>query len=228
MSTRASRLEALYVEQEKCTTCPRLVGCRKRVVRGRGNPDARIVFIGEGPGEDEDNEGFASVGRVGKFLDDELLGKIGIGDPEEDFYIVNAVACRPAVMNVLRGKMENVQPTFDEMQNCRKWLHQIIRIIDPFCLILAGGIPCQAFGLRKSITSMQGRPVDVQVDGVGRSIRYCAMPIFHPSYLMRKRDVPQLTDVTVTNLTQVIERAMAYLRVSKGLSPVPLHQEEEE
>lgn len=226
MSVRATKLEALYQEQAECKDCSRLVQNRTQVVRGRGNPDARIVFVGEGPGEDEDREGVCFCGRAGSFLETEIFAELNLSDPEDDFYIINTVACRAAVMNVLRGKLENVQPSPDEIQSCRKWLHKIIRIIDPYCLVLSGSIACQAFGLRKAISSIQGRMVDVSVSGVGRNIKYCAMPIYHPAFLMRKRDVPQFKEVTISNLAQVVERSMSYMRIAQGLSPIPLHEEE--
>ena len=227
---KAGRLKALFEEQAKCTDCPRLVKTRTNVVHGRGNPEARIVIVGEAPGEEEDKTGEPYRGRAGQTLD-EIIESLYSDEPEtgageDDFYILNCVACRPCIPNPLTGRMENTKPTHVEIANCRKWVHKIIYTIDPIVLILTGDVPAAAFGLKKAISKIQGQMFDVQIDGVNGPVTYAAMPVFHPSYLNRRRDKPELLENTKRHFSKVVERVWAYLRVARGLSPVPVGEEE--
>lgn len=229
MSVRENKLKALYQEQSKCKDCPRLVKTRTRVITGKGNPDARIVVVGEGPGEHEDKQGIPFVGSAGAVLD-EIIESLesdeeGAGATDNDFYFLNAVSCRPTITNPMTNRIENTKPTTDEIKTCRKWLHRAIRIIDPYVLILAGDSACLAFGLNKPIGQLQGKMVDVHVDGATRSITYCAMPVYHPSYLNRRKDQPQLLENTKDHFERVVERVWAFMRVAQGLSPVALKEE---
>lgn len=227
---KAGRLKALFVQQSKCAACPRLVQHRTQVVQGRGNPEARVVVVGEGPGEEEDKSGRPFVGRAGQTLDDIIEGlhsdrpETGAGD--NDFYLINTVACRPCIPNPLTGKMENTKPTPVEIANCRKWLHKVIYTIDPIVLILTGEVAAQAFGLKRAISKIQGQMFDVQIDGVDGPVTYAAVPVFHPSYLNRRRDKPALLADTKNHFAMVIERVWAYLRVTRGLSPVSVDGED--
>lgn len=229
MSNRANKLKELYAQQVKCKACPRLVGTRSRVVIGRGNPDARIVVVGEAPGEQEDKTGIVFQGRAGDLLD-EILGGLekdgeGEGASPEDFYICNAGACRPTIDNPMTGRKENAKLTAEEVKNCRKWLHQIVRIIDPYLLILAGEYALMAFGINKPVGQVQGKMIDVRVDGVERVITYCAMPVYHPAFLLRKKDQPKLLEDTKDHFERAVERVWAFMRVAQGLSPVALKEE---
>lgn len=227
---KAGRLKALFEEQAKCTACPRLVKTRTNVVRGRGNPEARVVIIGEGPGEEEDKTAEPYRGRAGQMLDEIVESlfseKAETGAGEDDFYIINCVACRPCIPNPLTGRMENTKPTPLETSNCRKWVHKIIYTIDPIVLILTGDVPATAFGLKRAISKIQGQMFDVHIDGVDGPVTYPAVPVFHPSYLNRKRDKPELTENTKKYFAMVIEGVWAYLRVARGLSPVPMGEED--
>lgn len=120
------RLEKVKAIALKCGNC-QLCEIRKKVVFGEGNPNARYMLIGEGPGRDEDLSGRPFVGRSGKLLR-KMLQAIGL-DPVEDCYIANIVKCRPP---------NNRTPADEEIENCVKFLKKQIEIINPEILILLG------------------------------------------------------------------------------------------
>ena len=164
--------QCLEIVRQKCNACK---GCdlaknRKNVVFGDGNADtAKIVFIGEAPGEIEDESGMPFVGRAGQLLD-EFLAAAGISR-QEDLYITNTVKCRPP---------ENRVPTDEEKAACRKFLNAQIDFIKPRAIILCGATALKSFvELDKKTT--------ITVDGVD----YPAMTIFHPSYLLRNHSLAE-------------------------------------
>ena len=114
-----STLKKLNTACIKCTSCG-LSKTRKNVVVGKGNQSARMVIIGEGPGEKEDITGLPFVGRAGKMLDT-ALASVDI-DPLEDCYITNIVKCRPP---------DNRKPSLDESEACMPWLNEQINLLSP-------------------------------------------------------------------------------------------------
>jgi DNA polymerase len=148
-----------------CTRC-RLSEKRKNIVFGEGNPECELMFIGEGPGGDEDIQGRPFVGKAGQVLRS-LIGKMGF--KEDEVYIANIVKCRPP---------GNRNPHQDEIETCIPFLKKQVEIIHPKVLILLGNIALQ--GLLSSqlrITSARGKFMEYQGIKV--------MPTFHPSYLLR-------------------------------------------
>ena len=149
-----------------CTKCSLSTG-RTNVVFGRGNPKARILIIGEGPGQQEDEQGLAFVGRAGKMLNKSFLS-VGI-DTNEDCYISNIVKCRPP---------NNRKPKSIEIENCMPWLDSQIELIKPKVIVLAGSTAVQSYlNINQPISKIRGKWI------TRKSIKY--MPIFHPSYLLR-------------------------------------------
>ena len=149
-----------------CTKCS-LSKERTNVVFGRGNPKAKIFIIGEAPGQKEDEQGLAFVGRAGKMLDKSFLS-VGI-DTNKDCYISNIVKCRPP---------NNRKPKNIEVKNCITWLSGQIELIDPKVIVLAGSTAVQSYlNINEPISKIRGQWINK-----GR-IKY--MPIFHPSYLLR-------------------------------------------
>ncbi len=157
-----------------CAACRRcgLAEGRTHVVVSRGNPRARLMVIGEGPGAQEDATGRPFVGRAGQLLD-QMLASVGI-DSERDAYIANVVKCRPP---------DNRKPTPEEMAACRPWLAQQIALVDPAVILLAGATALEGvLGVRGGITRLRGQWRAGEGEGLqGRWL----MPIFHPSYLLR-------------------------------------------
>ena len=149
-----------------CTKCSLSTG-RTNVVFGRGNPKARILIIGEGPGQQEDEQGLAFVGRAGKMLNKSFLS-VGI-DINEDCYISNIVKCRPP---------NNRKPKSIEIENCMPWLDSQIELINPKVIVLAGSTAVQSYlNINQPISKIRGKWITRE------NIKY--MPIFHPSYLLR-------------------------------------------
>jgi DNA polymerase len=139
-----------------------------------GNPEtARIVLIGEAPGEMEDETGRPFVGRAGQLLD-KFLANARISR-ENDLYIINTVKCRPP---------ENRVPTDAEKNSCRKYLDAQISVIKPNAIILCGATALNSFinvDKKTTISKIRGQWLTTTVDNV----EYPAMAIFHPSYLLR-------------------------------------------
>ena len=149
-----------------CTKCSLSTG-RTNVVFGRGNPKAKILIIGEGPGQQEDEQGLAFVGRAGKMLNKSFLS-VGI-DTNEDCYISNIVKCRPP---------NNRKPKSIEIEKCMPWLDSQIELIKPKVIVLAGSTAVQSYlNINQPISKIRGKWI------TRKSIKY--MPIFHPSYLLR-------------------------------------------
>lgn len=222
-------LGEIYKNQASCSACEVICRHRTAPVKGRGHPKGVILVIGEAPGEQEDSQGLSFVGRAGEQLDSIIRDACNISPAKanpSDFYMINAVACRPAVWNSLSESWENRAPTAEEINNCRTWLHQLIRAVDPLFVVLAGTVACSALGVTGAIGKIRGRTVHITIPGVHTQIRYCAMPIYHPSFILRNKDKPQIRQSTVRDLVNVIEWTKAYLRIGRGLSPIPNIAEE--
>ena len=149
------------------------VGLRKtatRLVFADGNPQARIMFVGEAPGRDEDREGKPFVGRAGQLLD-RMLQAIGLDRSE--VYIANVVPWRPP---------GNRTPTPQETQLCLPFIQRQIELADPEILVLLGGSSAAALtGTKDGILKLRGRWLDY--DNGGKTIK--ALPTLHPAYLLR-------------------------------------------
>ena len=155
--------------QNKCSTCVKcsLSSTRNNVVFGRGNPHSKLFVIGEGPGQQEDEQGLAFVGRAGKMLDS-AFQSVGI-DTNKDCYISNIVKCRPP---------NNRKPLANEVKECMPWLNEQIELIKPKVIVLAGSTAVQSYlDIDEPISKLRGEWI------VRDDIKY--MPIFHPSYLLR-------------------------------------------
>jgi DNA polymerase len=156
--------------------CPRckLSKGRTNIVFGQGNPQAELMFVGEAPGREEDEQALAFVGRAGQ-----LLTKIieAIGKQREDVWICNILKCRPP---------NNRNPEPDEVAACRPFLDEQIRLISPKVIVTLGTFAAQALlETDEPIGRMRGRW------GTARGVR--VMPTFHPAFLLRsperKKDV---------------------------------------
>jgi DNA polymerase len=162
----APTLDEIRAHIGDCRLC-RLCERRTRVVFGAGNPRARLLFVGEGPGAEEDAQGVPFVGRAGQLLTD-IITK-GMGLRREDVYIANVVKCRPP---------ENRTPQPDEMAACMPFLEAQIACIRPEVIVALGATAVQGLlGEKVAITRFRG---------VWRNFRGIPlMPTYHPSYLLR-------------------------------------------
>lgn len=170
-----AKLEQLKIKCENCASCD-LHKTRNNIVFADGNPEtASIVLIGEAPGENEDLQGIPFVGRAGKLLN-EFFKKAGLSR-EKDLYIINTVKCRPP---------KNRVPTDKEKAACREYLISQIEIINPKIILLCGATALKSFVKEKTpISKIRGEIFGIDINGK----KYKAMPIFHPSYLLRNHSV---------------------------------------
>lgn len=168
-------LDELREECNNCQCCE-LGKTRHNIVFSDGNPNtAKAILIGEAPGENEDLTGTPFVGRAGKLLN-EFLKNAGI-NRDKDLYIINTVKCRPP---------KNRVPTLNEKAQCMKYLHEQIKIINPKVLIFCGSTALQSFYNKKiPISKIRGSWLDIEV----KNKIYKAIPIFHPSYLLRNHSL---------------------------------------
>ncbi len=170
-SDTASALRVIQDDIGDCTRC-KLHSGRNSIVFGSGNPAADLVFVGEGPGADEDQQGLPFVGRAGQLLTkmiDGTAAKIGLPVRRPDVYICNVVKCRPP---------NNRTPENEEMEICGQFLARQIQAIQPKAICVLGGTAAKAL-LRTAtgITKLRGNWQewgDIPV-----------MPTYHPSYLLR-------------------------------------------
>lgn len=157
--------EELEAECKKCKKCKLSQG-RTNVVIGVGNKEADLMFIGEGPGADEDEQGIPFVGRAGKLMN---MAFKGLGINREEVYIANIVKCRPP---------NNRNPEDDEAQACLDYLRNQVILVKPKVIVLLGSVALKnILGKEYGITSARGKWV--QKNGI------LYIPTFHPAALLR-------------------------------------------
>lgn len=165
---KASALERLDINEVRgCTKCP-LCRSRTNTVFGEGDADADLMFIGEGPGADEDAQGRPFVGRAGQLLDKQIAA---MGLAREQVFIGNIVKCRPPGNRV---------PNPDEADACMDYLAQQIRIIQPRVIVGLGATAVKYLlgDMKIAITRLRGQWQTVHSIDM--------MPTFHPAYLLRQ------------------------------------------
>ena len=182
------RWETLKTECGRCDRCE-LGKTRTNLVFGVGNESADVMFIGEGPGEQEDLQGVPFVGPAGKLLDD-MMEIIGLDRTK--VYIANIVKCRPP---------RNRDPLPEEQQACIGWLFRQIELVNPRILVFLGRIAATAF-IKPDfrITKEHGQWFEV----MGRP----AMAIYHPSALLRDLSKRPETFVDLKQLQQEIQKLL--------------------
>lgn len=154
---------------EHCNQCHRcaLGDSRTHAVVGRGNLQAPIMIVGEGPGQNEDEQGLPFVGKSGELLE-KILASVKL-DSQQDIYICNVVKCRPP---------NNRVPAPEEIAACKPYLLEQIRMVDPKIILLTGATAVKGLtGDKRGITKIRGTWIEWEG-------RLC-MPIFHPAYLLR-------------------------------------------
>jgi DNA polymerase len=183
--TRQQQLDNLKQKHTNCSLCPLSEMGRANVVFGHGNPDAKLMFIGEGPGRDEDLQALPFVGRAGK-----LLTKIieAMGLTRKDIYISNVVKCRPP---------QNRAPLPNESQICKNTiLLKEIEIIQPKIICTLGATATQELLDRPvSISKIRGTFIPFHDT--------LLMPTFHPAYLLRN---PQKKKDVWIDMQKVLEK----------------------
>lgn len=164
---RTDRLRVICADVARCARCAELASSRTQTVFGSGNPTSELVFVGEGPGADEDAQGLPFVGRSGKLLTD-MIEK-GMGIPRDSVFICNVVRCRPP---------QNRNPRPDEAAACRPFLDATLDVVRPKFICCLG-----------SIAAKNLLDVDVPIGRLrGKVHDYRGMKVictYHPAYLLR-------------------------------------------
>ncbi len=169
-----------------CQRCS-LGKTRTRLVFGSGNEQARLMFVGEAPGRDEDRQGLPFVGEAGQILT-RLITAMGL--TREQVYIANLLKCRPP---------NNRNPHQDEVSTCTPFLQQQLEIIKPELIVALGTFAAQyLLEDKQAISSLRGRFHDF--NGIP------LMPTFHPAYLLRNRNNKQLYWDVWNDMTQVLDK----------------------
>ena len=162
---RRERLKAVYEQAKNCTRCP-LHQTRTTVVFGSGNADADLMFVGEAPGANEDQQGLPFVGQAGKLLS-KLLNEIGLD--RGDVFICNTVKCRPP---------NNRDPHPNEIESCNEYLRSQVELIQPTVICTLGNFSTKLLrGDNTGISRLHGQP-EVRTIGA-RAIRL--YPLYHPA-----------------------------------------------
>lgn len=179
MKSAEQLLETLRKDSADCPRCD-LAETRNRVVFGEGNPHARIVFVGQGPGEVEDRDGRPFVGPAGRLMD-AMLAEAGL--QRADVWLTNIVKCWP--LKVENGRKKSRPPRVSEVRACRVWLDGEMEATTPKVIVCVGAPAAQGL-LRKDFRMMEehGR-WEPGPNGTR------AMGILHPAYLLRLRSVDE-------------------------------------
>jgi len=188
---KAAAFDELRTRALACGRCPNLAASRKNVVFGVGNINAELMFVGEAPGADEDEQAEPFVGKAGQ-----LLTKIiqAMGLQRGDVYIGNILKCRP---DMPPGSPGNRKPTPAEMQTCIPYLHEQIDLIHPKVLVALGGTAMEGLLNKTGITKLRGN---------WHSYRGIPlMPTYHPSYLLRNQALHEKRRVW-EDMLQVMEK----------------------
>jgi uracil-DNA glycosylase family 4 len=195
MTTQQKRaaLAQLATQIAACTRCPLAKG-RTRTVPGEGNPDAKIMFIGEAPGFHEDQQGRPFVGAAGQLLE-ELLASIGLR--RQDVYIANVIKCRPP---------NNRDPEPAEIAACDPYLEQQIRIIRPRIIVTLGRFSMAKFFPGEKISRIHGQP--------RRRNGVIYFPMYHPAAALHQSSLRRF-------LEEDIKKLPALLAEAERQSPAP-------
>lgn len=191
--------ESLRLAALACEKCPHLVLSRTQVVFGVGNPHAELMFVGEAPGADEDEQGEPFVGKAGQLLTKMIQA---MGFERSDIYIANVLKCRP---DMPAGESGNRKPKPAEMATCLPWLREQIDLIQPRAIVALGATAVE--GLLGDTSPMR--------DLRGRWLEFQGIPVmvtYHPAYLLRNQ--------TITEKRKVWEDLLLVLeKLDKKISP---------
>jgi uracil-DNA glycosylase len=173
---RDSQLRVIFEDiGPNCQRCKLAKQGRKQIVFGTGDPHAELMFIGEGPGADEDAQGLPFVGRAGQLLNN-MIGAMGL--KREQVYIANIVKCRPP---------GNRTPERDECDTCSPFLMRQINVIRPKVIVALGATAAKnLLGMNDSMASMRGKFYDFSPPSEGGEPFECKLAVsYHPAFLLR-------------------------------------------
>ncbi|HYH74708.1 MAG TPA: uracil-DNA glycosylase [Candidatus Saccharimonadales bacterium] len=195
LNDKQAALDQIKADILKSNVCPDLAKTATQLVFGDGNPDAKIVFIGEAPGKNEDLQGIPFVGAAGKFLN-EMLGLIGM--QREDVYITNIVKYRPP---------ENRDPLPDEKKAFLPYLQAQLEVIQPQVVITLGRHSMNCFLPDLQISKIHGeaKRVRIQMKASQDSLQIVILPLFHPAAALYNGGMRQTLIDDFMTIPQVIK-----------------------
>lgn len=206
-------LEELHKKCLECKKCKLRAGATQ-VVPGHGNPNAEIMFVGEGPGKNEDEQGVPFCGAAGKLLD-EMLASIGL--EREDVFIGNMIKCRPP---------NNRDPMEDELEACEPWLDQQMKLIQPKVVVTLGRFSMAKMLPGSKISDVHGKVFEREW--------YVVIPLYHPAvglykYAMRQtlmqdfKSIKQFLDgeLEPESFASAVDDVKALLKMSKAQPKKP-------
>lgn len=188
--TKQEQLNELNERMLKCINCALRKTCTQ-VVPGEGPAEAEIMFIGEGPGQKEDELGRPFVGAAGKFLD-EMLASINL--KREDVYIANVVKCRPP---------QNRDPLPEETAACWPWLLEQIKTIQPKLIVTLGRHSMERFLPGQKISQVHGRALRREIDDIGRQVFYT---LYHPAAALYNGGMREVLIKDFKRIPKIIEK----------------------
>lgn len=192
---KAATFAALRERVLACVKCPHLAASRKTVVFGVGNIDSPVLFVGEAPGADEDEQGEPFVGAAGQLLT-KIIQATGLS--RADVYIANILKCRPDTPGQTAG---NRKPAPEEMQTCIPYLHEQIDLIQPKVIVALGATAVEGLlGKTVGITKLRGHWQTYR----GTPL----MPTYHPAYLLRNQSLATKREVWEDMLAVMEKLAM--------------------
>lgn len=189
MSSKADgkdSLEKVAEEVRTCTKCP-LSKSRTHAVPGEGQPNAELMFVGEGPGYNEDRQGRPFVGAAGHFLN-EMLESVNL--ERKDVFITNVVKCRPP---------QNRDPRPDEIEACSEYLERQLRLIKPKVLVTLGRHSMEKYFPNERVSKIHGQP-----RRVGDLL---VVPLYHPAAALHQPQLKQAELDDFSRLPKVIRQA---------------------
>ncbi len=196
---RRDALREVFLQARSCERCPQLAAARTQVVFGAGNADADLLFVGEAPGQKEDEQGVPFVGAAGKLLS-ELLAEVGIA--RDDVFIANVLKCRPP---------QNRNPEPEEIERCSPWLWRQIELIQPTVVVTLGNFATKLLRGDPAVISALHGQVEERVLGT-RRVRL--MPSYHPAAALYQRSNREL-------IAADFARIPALLALGPPEQPVP-------
>jgi DNA polymerase len=203
---RRAALDAIAAEVHGCRRC-RLFEQRTQAVPGEGHPDTEVVFVGEGPGQNEDRLGRPFVGAAGSLLE-ELLALLGWR--RQDVFITNVVKCRPP---------GNRDPEADEMAACAPFLRRQLEVLDPALVVTLGRFSLQAFMPGDTISRVHGTERPIDAASGARAATGFAM--YHPAAALRQTALKETMQRDMAAIPETLIRARAARAALAGSEPIP-------
>lgn len=203
----APDMAALLAKVKSCRNCG-LGHARLNAVFGVGTHTAKVVFVGEGPGFQEDHQGEPFVGRSGQLLDKIIDTVLGL--KRSDVYIANIVKCHPMKNPETPEAHGNDRPpTPEEISACRPYLDEQLRFIKPACIVTLGSVATKVLlGIDKGISSVRGSWYDYPVELFGPGHPIKVLPTYHPAALLRNSNLKRDTWEDMKMLKDFLARSV--------------------